>query len=105
MSYGNKIVSATGTTTATNEDIWGAMRTFSSFTADQEDMYYPFRPILTYFETDVSTDIFINNEGETFLTESGAGAFTISMEEDQGVRISKLVVAGIGVTWKATLLY
>ena len=56
-----RLTSASGTTSSANEDIWAAMRLFTSIT-DEDDTYYPFRPRMAYFEADADTTISANGD-------------------------------------------
>ena len=98
----NRVLSASGTTTAVNQDIVSVMRGFTTLGSD--DTIEPFRPKMTYFECSSETTININGEGNVFLKETEEGVYSLTLGYGD-VNIKTLQIANNGVAWKTTFLF
>jgi len=96
-----RILTVSGTSTAL-QDLMPIMRAQTTL-ALKDDTYYPFRPTISYFESDALTSLDFNGEGDTILKDDGTGVFLITLE--QGMVTTKTLVIKDAVNWTATILF
>ena len=99
---------ANGLSTA-GQDLNPVMRTFTTLPqgvdsqGTSQDVYYPFRPTISYFEADIATTININGEGEVPLKSDGLGGFILTLEEH--MTTPKTIVIADICNWECTFLF
>lgn len=108
---GYNICSATGTTTAPNEDITALCKQVTKYHSDTSAV---FRMTKINIFCDTNTDIYINTS-DTFISDgknavktkesfSGSGEYVIGTNLDE-VSASRIVIGTSGTTWTITFLY
>jgi hypothetical protein len=108
-----RIASASGITTAANEEIMLICRNVTKFKNNDSDKFPVALRKINFF-ADQATSIYVNTSDleiadgidETILKESfaGSGEFVVATNI-QDVLISSLKIKDIGVTWQITFLY